>query len=69
LSFRGVGDRESCATFRWGGDLLEMCAALSAAASLVKITDGIYFYPDDDIVYGADEALSVTQRDLKSVPV
>jgi hypothetical protein len=64
-----VGDRGSCATFRWGGDLLEMCAALSAAASLVKMTDGIYFYPDDDILYGADEALSATQRDLKSVPV
>jgi hypothetical protein len=62
-----VGDRESCATFRWGGDLWEMCAALSAAASLIKITDGIYFYPDDDILYGADEALSATQRDLKSV--
>ena len=46
-----------------------MCAALSAAASLAKVTDGVYFYPDDDIVYEADEALSSTQRDLKSVPV
>jgi hypothetical protein len=64
-----VGDRGRCATFRWGGDLLEMCAALSAAAALVKSTDDIYYYPADDILYGADEAMSATQGDLESVSV
>ena len=62
-----VGNRGKCATFRWGGDLLEMCAGLSAAASLAKMADGIYFYPDADIVYEADQALVATQNDLKSI--
>jgi hypothetical protein len=53
----------------WGGDFLEMSAALSAAASLAKHADGIYFYPDDDIIYGADEAVHATRRDLSSVPI
>jgi hypothetical protein len=62
-----IGQRDRCATFRWGGDLIEMCAALSSAAALVKISDGIYFYPDDDILYTADEAVEATRRDLSSV--
>jgi hypothetical protein len=62
-----VGSRDKCATFRWGGDMAECGAALSAAAALTKLTDGIYFYPDDDILYGADEAVAATQRDLASI--
>jgi hypothetical protein len=60
-----VGTRDVCASFRWGGDMDEMCAAISAAA-LAKLTDGVYFYPDD-IVYGADEAVEATRRDLASI--
>jgi hypothetical protein len=62
-----VGSRDKCATFRWGGDMAECGAALSAGAALAKVTDGIYFYPDDDILYGADEAVAATQRDLASI--
>jgi hypothetical protein len=62
-----VGIRDKCATFRWGGDLTECAASLSAAAALTKLTDGIYFYPDDDILYGADEAVEATLRDLSSI--
>jgi len=62
-----VGSRGKCATFRWGGDIAECGAALSAAAALTKLTDGIYFYPDDDILYDADEAVAATQRDLASI--
>jgi hypothetical protein len=62
-----VGSRDKCATFRWGGDLAECAASLSAAAALTKLTDGIYFYPDDDIIYGADEAVDATRRDLASI--
>ena len=62
-----VGSRDKCATFRWGGDTAECGAALSAAAALTKLTDGIYFYPDDEIVYDADEAVAATQRDLASI--
>jgi len=64
-----VGVRTECATFRWGGNLMEMCAALSAAASLAKASGGLYFYPDDDLLYEADEALSVTRKELGSVPI
>ena len=62
-----VGSRDQCATFRWGGDMTECAASLSAAAALTKLTDGIYFYPDDDIIYGADEAVEATRRDLASI--
>jgi hypothetical protein len=62
-----VGSRDKCATFRWGGDLIECAASLSAAAALTKLTGGIYFYPDDDIIYGADEAVEATRRDLRSI--
>ena len=62
-----VGSRDKCATFRWGGDMTECAASLSAAAALTKLTDGIYFYPDDDIIYGADEAVEATRRDLASI--
>jgi hypothetical protein len=63
-----VGDRDKCVTFRWGSDLTECAAALSAAAALVKLSDGVYFYPDDDILYGANEAIEATRRDLSSIP-
>ncbi len=62
-----IGARDKCATFIWGGDLTEMCAALSAAAALAKLADGIYFYPADDIIYAADEAIEAVRRDLSSV--
>lgn len=61
------GDRDTCVTFRWGSDLTECAAALSAAAALAKVTDGVYFYPDDDIVYDADEAIAATRRDLSLI--
>ena len=59
-----IGSRDMSASFRWGGNLDEMAAALSAAATLAKLTDGIYFYPDDDILYDADEAIEATRNDL-----
>lgn len=62
-----VGSRDMCATFRWLGDMTEMAAALFAAASLAKLTDGIYYYPDDDILYDGDGAVEATRRDLSSL--
>jgi len=62
-----VGSRDKCATFRWGGDMMECGAALSAAAVLAHVADGIYFYPDDDIVYDAVEAVTATERDLQQI--
>lgn len=62
-----VGERDKCVTFRWGSDLTECAAAMSAAAALAKLTDGIYFYPDDDLLYDPDEAIEATRRDLSSI--
>lgn len=61
-----AGGRDATACFRWGGDLTEMAAALSAAAALAKLTDGLYYYADDDLLYNADEALEATRKDLSS---
>jgi hypothetical protein len=62
-----VSDRDKCATFRWGGNLTECAASLSAAAALAKLTDGVYYYPNDDLLYGADEAVAATRRDLDAL--
>jgi hypothetical protein len=62
-----VGDRDKCASFRWGGDLDELAAAISCAAALTLVADGIYYYPNDGILYGADEAVAATRRDLESL--
>ncbi|MFO0826574.1 MAG: hypothetical protein U0572_00350 [Phycisphaerales bacterium] len=62
-----VRGRDTCATFRWGGDMMECGAALSAAAALAHVADGIYFYPADDIVYDAAEAVAATRRDLQQM--
>src|SRR6185503_19562459 len=32
-----IGSRDKCATFRWGGDMAECGAAISAAAALTKL--------------------------------
>lgn len=62
-----IGSRDMCATFRWGGNLAECAAAISAAAGLAKLTDGVYFYPDDDIIRNAEETLEATRQDLRSM--
>ena len=62
-----VGSRDMCATFRWGGDLVECAAAISSAAVLTKLADGIYFYPDDDIIRTAADAVEATREELSSI--
>lgn len=62
-----VAGRDRCATFRWGNDLTECAAALSAAAALTKLTDGVYFDPDDDVLYNVEEAIEAVRRDLSSI--
>ena len=62
-----VGNRDMCATFRWGGDLVECAAAISSAAALTKLADGIYFYPDDDIIRTAEDVVETTRQELSSI--
>jgi hypothetical protein len=52
-----IGSRDKCVSFRWGGDLVEAAAAISCSAALTKLTDGIFFDPDADSVFGADTVL------------
>jgi hypothetical protein len=62
-----VAGREICATFRWGGDLVECAAAISSAAALTKLANGIYFYPDDEVIRTADEVVEATREELSSI--
>jgi len=63
-----VGGRNACATFRWGGNLDECGSAICAAAALATIADGVYFYPDDDILLSAEDAVGAVRGDLGSIP-
>lgn len=62
-----VGDRNKCVSFRWSGDLSECAAALSAAAALTQVGDGVYFYPDENVIYNAAEAVEATRKDLSAI--
>ena len=62
-----VGSRDMCATFRWGGDIMECAATISSAAALTKLSDGIYFYPDDDIIRTAADVVEATREELASI--
>jgi len=62
-----VGPRDMCVTFRWGGDLLEYAAAISSAAALTKLTDGIYFFPDDGIFRTAVNVIKETRDELAPI--
>jgi hypothetical protein len=62
-----VGSRDICATFRWGGDLTECAAAVSSAAVLTKLADGIYFFPDDGIIRTATDVVEATREELISI--
>jgi hypothetical protein len=62
-----VASLDVCASFRWGGDLSEMFSALAAAASLAKLTDGVFYDPQDDSVSSAEDAVANLRRDLESI--
>jgi hypothetical protein len=62
-----VGERDLCVTFCWGGDLLECAAALSSAAALAEITDGLWYDPQDGAFLEADEAVAATRKELDSI--
>ena len=61
-----IGDRGSCATFTWSGSLDELAAAVTAAASLAAIGDGIYFDPQDDAFLVGADALMHAHEVLES---
>ena len=62
-----IGKRDACVTFRWGGDPLESAAAISAAAALTELTDGIWYDPQDDRLLGSPAVVTSARRDLRSI--
>jgi hypothetical protein len=52
-----IGARDWCITFRWGGDVHEAACVLAASAGLLKTSDALAFYPDDDLIYDLDQLL------------
>ncbi|MGH9783646.1 MAG: hypothetical protein ACRD88_05625, partial [Terriglobia bacterium] len=50
-------DFDYAVTFRWSGDMKECGCVLVAAAALVKDFQALAYFPDDDIVYGAEQLM------------
>jgi hypothetical protein len=61
---REVGDRNLCASFRWGHDLREFAVAISAAAALTRLTDGIYYDPESENTLTANKVYDGTRQVL-----
>ena len=59
----GIEGDESVA-FRWGGDLVEMAAALSAAAALAVVTNGTLWDPQESRSYTPEEAVELARTAL-----
>ena len=49
--------RDRAASFRWGGDLIEMACALVASAALAQLSDGVWFDPQEGACFDAAGAL------------
>jgi hypothetical protein len=62
-----VGSRGKCVSFRWGDDLVEAAAAISCAAALTRVTDGLYFDPECDRILAADSAVEGVLPDLEAL--
>jgi hypothetical protein len=56
--------RDSSANFRWGGDMVEMACALIASTALAKVSDGVWFDPQDGVCLTPREALEKMKSDL-----
>jgi hypothetical protein len=52
-----VAGRDVCVTFSWSGDAHGQNAALSSAAALTKVIDGICYDPDMDMIYLAADVV------------
>jgi hypothetical protein len=54
-----VAGRDSSANFRFGGDLSEMACAMAASAAFAKLTDGVWFDPQDaETQYSIEAAIA-----------
>jgi hypothetical protein len=56
-----------CAVFTWGGDLKECAAAVSAAASLTAVAEGIMYDPQEDERFGVIEAQQCARKTVAEI--
>jgi hypothetical protein len=55
---------DTVANFRWGGDLQEMACALAAAAALTRLSDGVWFDPQEGECRDAAGAIAEARAGL-----
>jgi hypothetical protein len=62
-----VGARGKCISFRFGGDIVEAATAISCAAALAWVADGVYYDPESDRLLAADTVLEGVRADLEAL--
>lgn len=62
-----IGGRDLSTNFTWGGDLIECAAAVTAAAALSKIADGILFDPQEGLFFNGDEAIAMARQTVEEL--
>jgi hypothetical protein len=55
------------AVFSWGSDLKECAAAISAAAALAAVAEGIMYDPQEDVRFGIPEAREYALRTVAEI--
>ena len=58
---------DSVVTFRWGGDLLELAAVMSAAGALASSRASLLYFPDDDSTIQSSQALGYAREQLAQI--
>lgn len=59
--------RDVCVSFRWSGDLDELAAAVTAAATLAHVAGGLFFDPQEDLVAEGDAILTAAAEYMESL--
>ena len=62
-----IGERDMAANFRWGSDLTECAAAVIAAAVLARLTDGVFFDPQEGELASGDEAIEMARQEAQEI--
>ena len=58
--------RDSSANFRWGGDLNGMACALVASAALAKVSDGVWFDPQEGACFDSAGAIEQAKSGVEA---
>jgi hypothetical protein len=57
---------DTSAAFVWSGDLNECVSAVSSAAILAQLSDGLLYDPQEDHLYGGSEAILQARQTFES---